>query len=111
MVISKIAGIESIAKIRSVTPMVMKDDHHGRPHALAVDRGADLGPVVRLADVDAATQQADDEVLALHLALVIAVRHGLTDRRPDEEGAEDVEDRREVLDDRDTGEDEQGRAG
>ena len=56
-------------------------------------------------------EQADDEVLLLDVVVVVAAGERLPPRRPDQEGAEDVEHPAELLDDRGADEDEQRRAG
>jgi hypothetical protein len=63
--------------------------------------------VVVVGDVDRATQQAHDEALLLDVVALVSAGERLTDRRPDEERAEHVEDRAEVLDDGRADEDEQ----
>ena len=83
-----------------------EDDEHRRPDLLAVHDGAQLGAVVVVADVDHAAQHPDDEVLALHLVVVVAAGERLPVGREDQERAEDVEHPAELLDDRGAEEDE-----
>ncbi|MBG9887279.1 hypothetical protein ABE10_12220 [Bacillus toyonensis] len=71
-------------------------DEHRCPDLLPVHHSTQFRSVVLIADVDAATEHPDDEVLCLRVVVVL-LGHRLSDRREDEERAEHVEDRAQGL--------------
>ena len=85
-------------------PERQEDDDHRRPELLAVLDDADLGAVEVLGDRQDLAHPPDERVL-LEVVLLAAVPDEV-DRGVDEEGAEEVEDPGEPLDEGGTGQDE-----